>query len=98
MDEKRKKILDSTLLQIEKQFGKGAVMRMGEEAHPGPGAQGDFGAAGGHGSAAGDNHRAAGHIAENGQVIHALKSSRRLVLREPAPFRRLPYPPYWPSL
>ncbi len=33
MDEKRKKILDSTLLQIEKQFGKGAVMRLGEETH-----------------------------------------------------------------
>ncbi len=32
MDEKRKKILDSTLVQIEKQFGKGAIMRLGEEA------------------------------------------------------------------
>ena len=31
MDEQRKKTLDSTLLQIEKQFGKGAVMRLGEE-------------------------------------------------------------------
>ena len=31
MDEQRKKTLDSTLLQIEKQFGKGAVMRLGDE-------------------------------------------------------------------
>ena len=31
MDEQRKKTLDSALLQIEKQFGKGAVMRLGDE-------------------------------------------------------------------
>ncbi|MCP4699364.1 MAG: recombinase RecA [Gammaproteobacteria bacterium] len=30
MDENRKKALSTTLLQIEKQFGKGAVMRMGD--------------------------------------------------------------------
>jgi len=30
MDENRKKALSSTLLQIEKQFGKGAVMRLGD--------------------------------------------------------------------
>ena len=30
MDENRKKALSSTLLQIEKQFGKGSVMRMGD--------------------------------------------------------------------
>ena len=33
MDEQRKKSLDTTLLQIEKQFGKGAIMRLGEETH-----------------------------------------------------------------
>lgn len=31
MDEQRKKTLDLALLQIEKQFGKGAIMRLGEE-------------------------------------------------------------------
>jgi len=29
--EERKKVLDNTLLQIEKQFGKGAIMRLGSE-------------------------------------------------------------------
>ncbi|HPJ21633.1 MAG TPA: ATPase domain-containing protein, partial [Clostridia bacterium] len=29
----KKKALDMALLQIEKQFGKGAVMRLGENAH-----------------------------------------------------------------
>ncbi len=33
MDEKREKILDNTLLQIEKQFGKGAIMRLGSEGN-----------------------------------------------------------------
>ncbi len=31
MDEQRKRSLDTTLSQIEKQFGKGAVMRLGDE-------------------------------------------------------------------
>ena len=31
MDEKQKKALTTTLGQIEKQFGKGSVMRLGEE-------------------------------------------------------------------
>ena len=31
MDEKRKKALQAALGQIERQFGKGAVMRMGDE-------------------------------------------------------------------
>lgn len=31
MNEQRKKSLDSTLLQIEKQFGKGAIMRLGDD-------------------------------------------------------------------
>jgi len=31
MDEQRKKTLDLALLQIEKQFGKGAIMRLGDE-------------------------------------------------------------------
>jgi recombination protein RecA len=30
-DEQRRKSLDATMLQIEKQFGKGAIMRLGEE-------------------------------------------------------------------
>ena len=29
----RKKQLDATITQIEKQFGKGAIMRLGEESH-----------------------------------------------------------------
>ena len=33
MDENRKKALDVAFAQIEKQFGKGAVMRLGEQAH-----------------------------------------------------------------
>jgi recombination protein RecA len=32
--EERKKVLDNTLLQIEKQFGKGAIMRLGSETNP----------------------------------------------------------------
>jgi recombination protein RecA len=32
MDDQRKRSLDSTLLQIEKQFGKGAIMRLGSES------------------------------------------------------------------
>ena len=32
MDEQRRKTLDSTLNQIEKQFGKGAIMRLGDES------------------------------------------------------------------
>jgi recombination protein RecA len=32
VDEQRRKTLDSTLLQIEKQFGKGAIMRLGEDS------------------------------------------------------------------
>ncbi|MGR9108807.1 MAG: recombinase RecA, partial [Gammaproteobacteria bacterium] len=32
MDENRKKALGAALLQIEKQFGKGSVMRMGDVA------------------------------------------------------------------
>ena len=31
MDDRRRKSLDNTILQIEKQFGKGAIMRLGEE-------------------------------------------------------------------
>ena len=31
MEANKKKALDAALSQIEKQFGKGAVMRMGEE-------------------------------------------------------------------
>ena len=31
MDEQRKRSLDTTLTQIEKQFGKGAIMRLGDE-------------------------------------------------------------------
>jgi recombination protein RecA len=31
MDHQRKKALDTTLLQIEKQFGKGAIMRLGDD-------------------------------------------------------------------
>ncbi|MDQ3396360.1 MAG: recombinase RecA [Deinococcota bacterium] len=31
MDEQRKKVLDTTMLQIEKQFGKGAIMRLGSD-------------------------------------------------------------------
>jgi recombination protein RecA len=31
MDDQRRKSLDATMLQIEKQFGKGAIMRLGEE-------------------------------------------------------------------
>ena len=31
MDQNRKKALDAALSQIERQFGKGAVMRMGEQ-------------------------------------------------------------------
>ncbi|MBV1875983.1 MAG: DNA recombination/repair protein RecA, partial [Cycloclasticus sp.] len=30
MDENKKKALSAALLQIEKQFGKGSVMRMGD--------------------------------------------------------------------
>lgn len=33
MNEARQKSLDTTLLQIEKQFGKGAIMRLGSETH-----------------------------------------------------------------
>ena len=33
MDENKTKSLNSTLLQIEKQFGKGAIMRLGEDTH-----------------------------------------------------------------
>ncbi len=33
MDENKKKALSAALMQIEKQFGKGAVMRMGDVAH-----------------------------------------------------------------
>jgi len=33
MDENRKKALDVAFAQIEKQFGKGAVMRLGEQTH-----------------------------------------------------------------
>ena len=31
MDQNRQKALDAALSQIERQFGKGAVMRMGEQ-------------------------------------------------------------------
>lgn len=31
MDDNRKKALDAALSQIERQFGKGAVMRMGDQ-------------------------------------------------------------------
>ncbi|MGH8540172.1 MAG: recombinase RecA, partial [Stenotrophobium sp.] len=34
MDENRKKALEAALSQIEKQFGKGAVMRMGTDERP----------------------------------------------------------------
>jgi recombination protein RecA len=33
IDKEKSKILDQTLNQIEKQFGKGAIMRLGEESH-----------------------------------------------------------------
>lgn len=33
MDENKTKSLNTTLLQIEKQFGKGAIMRLGEDTH-----------------------------------------------------------------
>ena len=32
-DVERKKALDAALLQIEKQFGKGAIMRLGQNAN-----------------------------------------------------------------
>ena len=32
MDEKKLKALDSMMAQIEKQYGKGAIMRLGEKA------------------------------------------------------------------
>ena len=35
MDENRKKALAAALSQIERQFGKGAVMRMGDGTHVG---------------------------------------------------------------
>ncbi|HEX7002874.1 MAG TPA: DNA recombination/repair protein RecA, partial [Trueperaceae bacterium] len=31
MNEQRKRALDGTILQIERQFGKGAIMRLGSE-------------------------------------------------------------------
>ena len=33
MDDNRRKALDAALSQIERQFGKGAVMRMGDAPH-----------------------------------------------------------------
>ncbi|MDQ3461358.1 MAG: DNA recombination/repair protein RecA, partial [Deinococcota bacterium] len=32
MDEQRRKALDTTMHQIEKQFGKGAIMRLGTDS------------------------------------------------------------------
>ncbi|MCY4354338.1 MAG: DNA recombination/repair protein RecA, partial [Truepera sp.] len=34
MNEQRKRSLDATILQIEKQYGKGAIMRLGTEQAP----------------------------------------------------------------
>ena len=67
--DERKKALDDALKLIEKDFGKGAVMRLGERAEAGPdagGLRGDGGIAGAHG------------LTVSPHPLAALHASRRL--------------------